>query len=121
MKIFKYLFIFLIITKSSFALEIRGNFKQGSLIIGKTNPTFEVYIQGKKVKINQKGFFVFGVSRDQVKDVIIEIRDKSNIQTIIKKVKKRKFKIQRIDGLPKRKVTPNEEDMKRIRYENEEY
>ena len=32
-------------------------------------------------------------------------------------MKKRKFKIQRIDGLPKRKVTPNEEDMKRIRYE----
>ena len=117
MKIFKYLFIFLIITKSSFALEIRGNFKQGSLIIGKTNPTFEVFIQGKKVKINQKGFFVFGVSRDQIKDIIIEIRDKSNIQKIVKKVKKRKFKIQRIDGLPKRKVTPNEEDMKRIRHE----
>ena len=30
---------------------------------------------------------------------------------------KKEFKIQRIDGLPKRKVTPNEEDMKRIRYE----
>ena len=34
-----------------------------------------------------------------------------------KKIKTRKFKIQRIDGLPKRKVTPNKEDMKRIRKE----
>ena len=74
-------------------------------------------MQGKKVKINKKGFFVFGISRNQIEDIIIETKNKSNIKKIIKKVKKRKFKIQRIDGLPKRKVTPNEEDMKRIRYE----
>ena len=117
MKIFKYLFIFLILIKPSLALELKGDFKQGSLIIGKTNPKFEVYVQGKKVKINKKGFFVFGISRNQMEDIIIETKNRSNIKKIIKKVKKRKFKIQRIDGLPKRKVTPNEEDMKRIRYE----
>ena len=117
MKIFKYLFIFLILIKPSLALELKGDFKQGSLIIGKTNPKFEVYVQGKKVKINQKGFFVFGISRDQIEDIIIETKNRSNIKKTVKNVKKRKFKIQRIDGLPKRKVTPNEEDMKRIRYE----
>ena len=117
MKIFKYLFIFLILIKPSLALELKGDFTQGSLIIGKTNPKFEVYVQGKKVKINKKGFFVFGISRNQIEDIIIETKNRSNIKKIIKKVKKRKFKIQRIDGLPKRKVTPNEEDMKRIRYE----
>ena len=46
MKIFKYLFIFLILIKPSLALELKGDFKQGSLIIGKTNPKFEVYVQG---------------------------------------------------------------------------
>ncbi len=117
MKIFKYLFIFLIFIEPSLALELKGDFKQGSLIIGKINPKSEVYVQGKKVKISKKGFFVFGISRNQIKDIIIETRERSKIQKIIKKVKKREFKIQRIDGLPKRKVTPNEEDMKRIRYE----
>ena len=117
MKILQFLFIFLILINPSIALEFKGDFKQGGLIIGKTNPKSEVYVQGKKIKINQKGLFVFGVPRDQIEDIKIEIRDKSNIQKIVKKVKKRKFKIQRIDGLPKRKVTPNEEDMKRIRYE----
>ena len=58
MKILKYLFIFLILIKPSLALELKGDFKQGSLIIGKTNPKFAVYVQGKKVKINQKGFFI---------------------------------------------------------------
>jgi len=117
MKILKLLFILILITKSSYALELKGDFKQGSLIIGKTNPKFQVYVQSNKLKINRKGFFIFGISRNQTQDIIIEIRNNSNIKKIIKKVKKRKFKIQRIDGLPKRKVTPNEEDMKRIRYE----
>ena len=73
-------------------------------------------MQGKKVKINKKGFFVFGISRNQIEDIIIETKNRSNIK-IIKKVKKESLRSKRIDGLPKRKVTPNEEDMKRIRYE----
>jgi len=117
MKIFKLLFILILIAKPSYALELKGDFKQGSLIIGKTNPKFQVYVQSKKLKINREGFFIFGVSRDQTQDIIIEIHNNSSIQKVIKKVKKRKFKIQRINGLPKRKVTPNKEDMKRIRYE----
>ncbi len=117
MKIFKLLSIFLILINSSIALELKGSFKQGSLIIGKTNPKFQVIVQDKEVKISEKGFFVFGISRDQVKDITIEIKDDSHTKKIVKKVKKRKFRIQRIDGLPKRKVTPNQEDMKRIRRE----
>ena len=62
------------------------------------------------------GNFVFGISRERSKDLKIEIKSKSSSK-ILTKITKRKFRIQRIDGLPKRKVTPNEEDMKRIRKE----
>ena len=58
MKIFKLLSIFLILINSSIALELKGSFKQGSLIIGKTNPKFQVIVQDKEVKISEKGFFV---------------------------------------------------------------
>ncbi|MAK12491.1 MAG: peptidase [Candidatus Pelagibacter sp.] len=115
--IIKYFFIILIFTKPSFSLDLKGDFQQGGLIIGKTNPIFEVFVQGEKVKINKEGFFIFGIPRDQIKDIVIKIQNKSDINQIVKKVKKRKFKIQRINGLPKRKVSPNEEDMKRIREE----
>ena len=71
MKIFKYLFIFLILIKPSLALELKGDFKQGSLIIGKTNPKFEVYVQGKKVKINQKGFFI-GLPTKPIKKITLK-------------------------------------------------
>ena len=39
-------------------------------------------------------------------------------EKIIKKVLKRKYKIQRIDGLPENKVTPPESVYKRIKKEN---
>ena len=86
MKILKLLIILILITKPSYALELKGDFKQGSLIIGKTNPKFQVYVQSKKLKINREGFFIFGVSRDQTQDIIIEIRNNSSIQKVIKKV-----------------------------------
>ena len=41
-----------------------------------------------------------------------------NKEKIIKKVFKRKYKIQRIDGLEESKVTPPEEVYKRIKEEN---
>ena len=38
-----------------------------------------------------------------------------NNNKIVKKIKKRKYNIQRIDGLPKKKVTPPEEFYARIK------
>ena len=51
------------------------------------------------------------------KNIIISINKNNKTKQVIKVVKSRKFKVQKIDGLPKRKVSPNDEDMKRIRKE----
>ena len=51
------------------------------------------------------------------KNIIISINKDNKAREVIKVVKSRKFKVQKIDGLPKRKVSPNDEDMKRIRKE----
>jgi len=60
---------------------------------------------------------LFAISRDRKNDVVILYKSDVQTKKIIKKVKARKFKVQKINGLPKRKVTPNEQDMKRIRKE----
>ena len=85
--------------------------------MGKTDPENKIFLDEKPLKISQAGNFVFGISRERSDDLKIEIKGISSSKILIKKVSKRKFRIQRIDGLPKRKVTPNEEDMKRIRKE----
>jgi len=105
---------FIIFTTSSFAVTFDGKFIQGSFILGKTDPGSEVIIDKKKIKVTHDGYFAFGLSRDRKNDVVITINNKK----IIKKVFKRKYKIQRIDGLEEKKVTPPEEVYERIKREN---
>ena len=106
--------ILLFITTSSYAVTFQGKFTQGSFIIGKTEPGSEVFIDKKKVKVTSEGLFVFGLGRDRKYDVIITVNKKK----IIKKVKKREYNIQKIDGLEEEKVTPPEEVYERIKKEN---
>ena len=113
----RFFFAFIFITNQVCALELKGTFEQGSLIIGKTNPSNEIYVDQKKLKVSKEGYFVFGISRDRKKNIIISISEDNKASQVIKSVKSRKFKVQKIDGLPKRKVSPNDEDMKRIRKE----
>ena len=113
----KFFFALIFITNQVSALELKGAFEQGSLIIGKTNPSNEIYVDQKKLKVSKEGYFVFGISRDRKKNIIISISEDNKASQVIKSVKSRKFKVQKIDGLPKRKVSPNDEDMKRIRKE----
>ena len=72
----------------------------------------------KKVKVSKDGFFVFGIDRDRKFDVTITKILNGNKEKITKKVLKRKYNIQRIDGLEESKVTPPESVYKRIKEEN---
>ena len=110
--------VFLLITTSSFAVTFDGKFIQGSFILGKTEPSSEVFIDKKKVRVTSDGFFVFGLGRDRKYDVVITLNKDGNKQKIVKKVQKIKYDIQRIDGLEEKKVTPPEEVYERIKREN---
>ena len=106
--------IFVLFTTSSFAVSFDGKFIQGSFILGKTEPGSKVFIDKKKIKVTSDGYFAFGLGRDRKNDVVITINEKK----IVKKVFKREYKIQRIDGLEEKKVTPPEEVYERIKKEN---
>ena len=109
------IFLFLItISNNSYSLEFKGKFIQGHFILGKTEPTKKITIDKKKVKVSKDGYFAFGIEKDRKFDIVITEDSKK----IIKKVQKRKYNIQRIDGLPNKKVTPPEEVYERIKKEN---
>ena len=112
------IFIFFFSTTNLNAIEFKGKFLQGHYIIGITDPFAEIIIDKKKVKVSKDGFFVFGIDRDRKFDVTITKILNGNKEKITKKVLKRKYNIQRIDGLEESKVTPPESDYKRIREEN---
>ncbi len=112
-----FLFIFLTASKA-FALDFQGKFIQGHFIIGKTQPGTKIWIDKKQVKVTNDGYFVFGIGRDRKYDLSIISENKGKKEKIVKKVQKRKYKIQRIDGLPEKKVTPPPEVYERIKREN---
>ena len=109
---------FLLIFNFSHAVEFIGDFKQGSFILGKTDPKSIVFIDNRKIRVSNEGFFAFGLDRDRKNNVLIKIKNKKETKVIEKKVFKRKYKIQRIDGLPPKQVTPPPEVFDRIKRDN---
>ena len=114
----RFLIFFLLIFNTSHAVEFLGNFKQGSFILGKTDPSSKVFIDDRKVRVSNDGYFAFGLDRDRKTNVLIKIINKRETKLIEKKVFKRKYKIQRIDGLPPKQVTPPPEVYERIKKDN---
>jgi len=117
-KIIKIIIFFFITSISAKAVEFNGKFIQGHFILGKADINSKVFIDEKEVKVSEEGFFVFGLDRDRKYDVTIEIKKDGKTEKLIKKVQKRKYNIQRIDGLEEKKVTPPEEVYERIKNEN---
>ena len=119
-KIINRLFLIIIIFTSTQlkAVEFKGKFLQGHYIIGLTDPTAQIIIGKKEVRVSKEGYFVFGIDRDRKFDLTITKIKNGKKEKIIKKVLKRKYNIQRIDGLEESKVTPPESVYKRIKKEN---
>ncbi len=117
-KIIKFFLLILFISFEVYAVEFNGKFIQGHYIIGKTEPSSSVTIDKKKVKVSKDGYFAFGLDRERKYDIVILINKDGKTNKIIKKVQKRKYNIQRIDGLEEKKVTPPEEVYERIKNEN---
>jgi murein DD-endopeptidase MepM/ murein hydrolase activator NlpD len=118
MKNILFISIILLFTSSLQAIELRGKFYQGNFILGKVEPGTKVFIDKKIIKVSNGGHFAFGLSKDRKNDVKIEVIKKGVKKILIKKIYKRKYRIQRIDGLPKKQVTPPKEVYERIKKDN---
>ena len=100
------------------SLELKGEFYQGNLIIGQTEPGSQIFIDKSKIKVSKDGYFAFGLSKDRKNDVVINVVNQNKTEEIIKKVYKKKYQIQKIDGLPQKQVTPPKEVYERIKNDN---
>ena len=117
----RFIFVFLIFLfnyQYLVAVEFLGKFEQGSFILGKTKPNSKVKIDNKKIRVSKDGFFAFGLDRDRKNNVVIIVKEDGKTKTIEKQILKRKYKIQRIDGLPSKQVTPPPEVYDRIKKDN---
>mgnify|MGYP006096868069 CR=1 FL=1 len=105
-------------TNTLHSIELKGNFFQGNLIIGKVEKKSKVFIDKKEIKVSDFGFFAFGLSKNRKNDVTIKVVKDGVSSDIVKKVFKKKYNIQKINGLPSKQVTPPKEVYKRIKNDN---
>ena len=97
------------------ALSLEGNLIQGGMAIGRVDPTVRVFFRDNPVRVSPEGWFVIGFSRDAPLQGELTLHQPTGkVETHPFIIEKRSYKIQRIDGLPPRKVSPSAEDLKRI-------
>lgn len=99
-------------------LVLSGDHAQGGLIQGKTSPGVVLTLDGKTVQVGDDGLFVFGFGRDAPKVSVLEavLPDGRRVSRTLN-VRQREYRIQRINGLPRKMVTPSEKALVRIRAE----
>lgn len=96
-------------------LVLEGNQVQGGLMQGKTIPGSVVKVDGKAIRVSDDGIFLVGFGRDAPLQSTLEVRlPGGKTLTRIVPVGAREYDIQRIDGLPPRKVKPPKKDWDRI-------
>ncbi len=97
---------------------LNGVFSQGGMVIGQTEPGATVRFDGRVLRVSPDGAFVFGFHRDDPPEMslTIDYPDKTG-EAIALKIEQRSYAIQRIDGLPQKKVTPPPEVIERIQRE----
>jgi len=96
------------------AHPLSGEFAQGGYATGTANPGEAVYLEGKRIQTAQDGRFIVGFGRKAPAEMTIKIGDHTETLTIAA----RDWDIQRIDGLPDKKVTPPPETWARIKEDN---
>lgn len=100
-------------------LSLTGKMVQGGMILGRATPPAKITLNDKAVRITKAGEFVIGFGRNaRPKAVLKAVFPNGQTETRTLKIAQRKYRVQRIDGLPRRKVTPNPKDIKRIRADN---
>ena len=100
-------------------LVVPSNLTQGGLVIATVAPGYSVKYKGEPLKINEKGMFILGLGRDADELMrLVVANDKGHQTDYTFPVAKRKYKIQSIEGVPQRTVTPNPEDVARIRQDS---
>lgn len=97
------------------AATVPSETTQGGLIVGKVEPGSKITFLERDVRVADDGTFVVGVGRNQTtKPLLTIISPKGLAATMPLEVAQREYNVQRIDGLPSKKVTADKSQDERV-------
>jgi Peptidase family M23 len=91
---------------------------QGDLVVGKVEPLTRVWLKDKPQIVGPQGHFVIAVPRDQKKDLRVTLRSKGKTRSHTIRVWAYPWTTQKINGLPKKYVSPSAEQQNRVVSDN---
>ena len=97
-------------------LRLDGPRIQGGLLRGRVPPGSIVEFEGDTLRVSNEGWFLIGFGRDAAPraELVVVYPDGRSERRALG-IERREYRIERVDGLPPRKVTPrSEEDLARI-------
>ncbi len=104
--------------KSEVPLDFDGRFRQGGLVVARTEAGATAEVDGNPARVSPDGVFLVGIGRDHNEPVRIRVMTAAGEERVTEMpVSTREYRIQRIDGLPERQVSPPEDVLERIRRE----
>ncbi|MFN2286860.1 MAG: M23 family metallopeptidase [Chromatocurvus sp.] len=104
-------------TAGAQCVDVQGDSAQGGMIWGKVQPGADVTLDGESIDVLPDGRFVAGFGRDAALRslLVVEVAGERCEQPL--NVASREYRIQRVEGVPQRTVTPPPEQLDRIRRE----
>jgi len=96
-------------------VTLEGRCEQGGLLVGRAPPGAAIRLDGRVVPSDGEGRFLLGFSREAPPQASLTIDGESRQLSVAK----RDWQVQRINGLPQDKVTPDPAQLARIKAENE--
>lgn len=104
-------------------IQLHGNLTQGALLRGATQPNTKVWLgegeQRLSIQVSEQGFFAIGFGRKAALQQKLQWQLPSdNVQTAPLTLSEREYKVQKINGLPQKMVTPPKAVLDRIKQDN---
>jgi murein DD-endopeptidase MepM/ murein hydrolase activator NlpD len=93
-------------------IALTGALQQGSLVLGKVEPSASVKVDGRALRLSPDGRFAFGFEYDQTKPstVTATFADGSNATRDVTPAV-RQYEVQKINGLPEQEAHPSAPDI----------
>lgn len=102
------------------AVELCGQLAQGEIIRGKAEGSEHIFINGSEISSLPDGTFIFAFGRDAQAQQSLQIAAGENLTDYPLTVGTTAWDIQKINGVPPRKVTPTDMDNRKIDKERED-
>ena len=102
-------------------VELCGHSAQGELLVGHApEGTEHAFLDDTELTVLPDGSFLFAFGRDAKEDHTLQLATADNIETFSLNIKKTPWDIQKINGVPPRKVEPTDLDLRKINQEHDD-